>query len=155
MASLIKNNGYAPDPRSLNNWNALKKVTSNHHPTWYPFSGPGELLETPQDMMFKACSTIAERQMSLSQAKIQLEVQESMARERIKSLVKCVEQLARYGHDRNFIFFTLCKTTITLIYMEGKSLINDHSLHRALRISLTTAIILVRLKIPIPQATIS
>ena len=48
-------------------------------------------------MMFKACSTIAERQMSLSQAKIQLEVQESMARERIKSVVKCVEQLARYG----------------------------------------------------------
>ena len=62
-------------------------------------------------MMFKACSTIAERQMSLSQAKIQLEVQESMARERIKSLVKCVEHLARYGHERNFIFVTLCKKT--------------------------------------------
>ena len=97
-------------------------------------------METPQDMMFKACATIADRQMSLSQAKIQLEVQESMARERIKSLVKCVEQLARYGHDRNFIFFTLCKTTITLIYMEGKSLINDHSLRRALLISLTTGL---------------
>ena len=60
-------------------------------------------------MMFKACATIADRQMSLSQAKIQLEVQESMARERIKSLVKCVERLARYGHDHNFLFFALCK----------------------------------------------
>jgi len=62
-------------------------------------AGPGELLETPQDMMFKACATIADRQMSLSQAKIQLEVQESMARERIKSLVKCVERLASRIED--------------------------------------------------------